>query len=303
MTTVSWTRRTVERDGVRLAVHEAGVPTGPTLVMVHGWPDTHRLWLPVAERLAPHLRLVAYDTRGQGDSPLGAPDPAFALPELAADLLAVVDAVTPDAPAHVIGHDWGSVQAWEAVCEPAAAARVASFTSMSGPNLDHTAAWLRRSVRHPSIGGLAGLLGQAVSSSYLPLFVSPLAPPLLHPLGPERWRRLLEAAEGAPVPAEAIGPSLRRDMVSGLRYYRANLLRGLPRPRERRTSVPVLQLVLEKDTAVRPATLTESERWCDRLEQRRLPHGHWAALTAPDAVAAEVLRFARSVDRPGRPRA
>lgn len=294
-----WEHRTVTRDGVRLAVHEAGDRSRPTLVMVHGWPDTHRLWLPLAERLAPHLHLVAYDTRGQGDSPLSAPDSAFALPELAADLLAVVDEVSPDAPVHVLGHDWGSVQAWEAVCEPGADDRVAGFVSMSGPNLDHTAAWVRRSVLHPGVGELAGLLGQAASSSYLPLFVSPLAPPLLRVLGPERWRRLLEASEGAPVPPEAIAPSLRRDMVSGLRYYRANLFRGARRPRERRTTVPVLQLVLEKDTAIRPATLRESERWCERLERRRLPYGHWAALTAPDAVAAEVLHFVRSVGRPG----
>lgn len=294
-----WTSRTVVRDDVRLAVHETGDRDRPTLLMVHGWPDTHRLWLPVAERLAPHLHLVAYDTRGQGESPLSAPDRAFALPELAADLVAVAEAVSPEAPVHVLGHDWGSVQAWEAVCEPGAAERFAGFVSMSGPNLDHTSDWVQRSLRRPGLDDLAGLLGQAVSSAYLPFLVSPLAPPLLRLLGPERWRQLLQAGEGAPVPAEAIAPSLGRDLVSGLRYYRANLLRG-EHARERRTSVPVLQLVLERDLAVRPATLHASDPWCDRLERRGIPHGHWAALTAPDAVAAEVLRWVRSLERPGR---
>lgn len=36
--------RIVARDDVRLAVYEQGNPAGETLVLVHGWPDTHDLW-------------------------------------------------------------------------------------------------------------------------------------------------------------------------------------------------------------------------------------------------------------------
>lgn len=59
-------RRVVHRGDVDLVVHEGGNPDGPVLVMVHGWPDTHRLWDGVAERLGDDFRLAAYDTRGQG---------------------------------------------------------------------------------------------------------------------------------------------------------------------------------------------------------------------------------------------
>ncbi|HNF06146.1 MAG TPA: hypothetical protein PL146_12225, partial [Mycobacterium sp.] len=31
-------------DGTRIAVYEEGNPDGPTVVLVHGWPDSHRLW-------------------------------------------------------------------------------------------------------------------------------------------------------------------------------------------------------------------------------------------------------------------
>jgi pimeloyl-ACP methyl ester carboxylesterase len=268
--------------------------------MVHGWPDTHRLWLPVAELLGEELRLVAYDTRGQGESRLTRDDASFALPELAADLFAVLDAVSPDEPVHLLGHDWGSVQAWEAVCEPSAEERVASFTSMSGPNLDHTAAWVRRTLARPTPAGLAGLLGQGVSSSYLPFFVSPLAPPVLRRVADrDGWRRLLQSSEGRPPAPEGLAPTLPRDMVEGLRYYRANLRPGR-RSRERRTRVPVVQLVLTRDPAVREAPLTESDRWCERIERRHLPHGHWIPLTAPEVVAEETRRVVRSVAPPGR---
>ena len=63
---LGWRRRTVRNGDVALAVFEAGNPDRPTLVMVHGWPDTHLMWTEVARLLADDFRLVAYDTRGQG---------------------------------------------------------------------------------------------------------------------------------------------------------------------------------------------------------------------------------------------
>ena len=268
---VQWREGTVPRGDVDLAVFEAGDPDAPSVVMVHGWPDTHRVWLPVAEHLASVLHVVVYDTRGQGASRTDAPDQAFALPHLAADLLAVIDEVCPSRPVHLVGHDWGSVQGWEAVCEPGAERMIASFTSMSGPNLDHVAAWLRNSLRRPSPARLAGVVAQAASSAYVPFLVSPLAPPVLGALGD-------------------------RDMVSGLRYYRGNALRVARPPRERRARVPVLQLALTRDPAIRLVALEASDPWCDHLERRRLPLGHSAPVAAPDVVAAEVLGFIQSVE-------
>ena len=289
------TRTTVHRDGIDLAVWEGGSPDGPTVVMVHGWPDTHRLWLGVAALLADDFRVVLYDTRGQGGSPAGEASD-FTLPTLAADLFAVLDAVSPEQPVHVVGHDWGSVQAWEAVCEPGAEARIASFTSMSGPNLDHLSAWARRSLANPTPAGVGAVLAQAASSSYIPFFVSPLAPPVLRALGNrERWRRLVAAGEGGDLVPDGHSPTIADDMVSGLRYYRANVLRAPGRPRERRTTVPVLQLVLTRDPAIREASLHESDRWCEHLERRHLPYGHWAPLSEPAVVAAETRGFVRRV--------
>ena len=264
-------RRVVHRGDVDLVVHEGGNPDGPVLVMVHGWPDMHRLWDGVAEHLGDDFRLVAYDTRGQGESVTDASDEAFTLDVLADDLACVIDTVSPDGPVHVVGHDWGSVQAWEAVCRPGAEERIASFCSISGPHLAHVAAWVRTTLARPGPRGVLDLVGQAVSSSYVPFLVSPLAPVVLGALG-------------------------RRTMVSGLRYYRANLAWGA-RHGEQRTSVPVLQLALTRDVAIRPASLAASDPWVETLERRRLPHGHWVVRTHPEAVALEVRRFVTALAR------
>ena len=288
----TWTRRTVHNGDVALAVFEAGNRTGPTLVMVHGWPDTHRLWSGVAALLAEEFRLVAYDTRGQGESDEPEDDAAYELRHLAQDFRAVVDAVSPDQPVHVVAHDWGSIEVWEAVTTPRHASRVASFISISGPNLDHLQHWLRAQVTHLDVRGVPRLLEQAVASSYTAFFVSPLAPPALRAVATRpRWQELLRRAAGVEPSDAHHAPTLVHDMVSGLRRYRANLWTRSRHPRPRRTSVPVLQLVLTRDPAVRAAAVRCSEPWVDRLERVEVPYGHWVALSHPAVVADAVRRF------------
>ena len=285
-------RRTVRRGDVELAVFVGGNPDGPPVVLVHGWPDTHHLWAGVVDHLAEDFRVVAYDTRGQGESTDPGSVAAFALAELADDLFAVADAVSPDQPVHVLAHDWGSVGVWEAVCRPGAEERIASFTSISGPNLDHMSAWVRRSVARPTPGSLVPVVAQGLASAYVGVFVSPVAPFLFRSLADrERWKDFLRRTDDFEPPEEAIAGTLVDDMVSGLRYYRANL--GLRRHarRPRTTDVPVLQMVPTRDRAIRPASLDEAARWVLSLERVEVPYGHWVPMAAPDVVAAETTGF------------
>jgi pimeloyl-ACP methyl ester carboxylesterase len=295
-----WVRSTVSTGGVELAVFEGGTTDGPVVLLVHGWPDTHHLWTDVAALLAPRFRVVAYDTRGMGESGHPGTDEGFALPRLAEDLRAVLDAVSPDEPVHVVGHDWGSVQAWEAVCEPWAEERIASYTSMSGPNIDHLGHWLRRSLAPPTPGGVLRVLRQGFASSYIPLFASPLGPAVLRRLfgTRERWARLLERTERIRPAERHHAPTLPGDVINGLAYYRANIGLRPATPRERRTAVPVLLLVQTRDPAIRPDNLEETRRWVERLERRDLPYGHWVALARPDLVAREVTAFIERVTQP-----
>ena len=296
MGNTSSTRRTVRNGDLELAVFEAGDPEAPTILLVHGWPDTHHLWHAVTDRLADDFHVVSYDTRGMGESSDPGADDAFELPELASDLFAVADAVSPEAPVHLLGHDWGSVQAWEAVCDDRAQDRIASFTSISGPNLDHLGHWIRHNLAQPNPTGLLAVAAQALSSSYVAFFVSPAAPPVFRKFATrERWEQFLKRAEGIePDPANH-AETLPADMVSGLRYYRANVLRGMGGPRERRTAVPVLQLVPTKDPAIRGASYDETPRWAEHVERKDVPHGHWVPLSHPEVVAEETARFIRSL--------
>ena len=61
-------KRTVSSNGVELSLVEAGDPARPTVVFIHGYPDTKELWDPVMKLLATRFHVVAYDVRGAGES-------------------------------------------------------------------------------------------------------------------------------------------------------------------------------------------------------------------------------------------
>jgi pimeloyl-ACP methyl ester carboxylesterase len=145
-------REVMASDGVRLAVHEGGRRDAPTVLLVHGFPDDHTVWSSVANLLSDDLHVVAFDVRGSGTSGRPKDLGSYRLNQLASDIAAVADAVAPGKRAHLVGHDWGSVQAWHAVSAPGARDRFASLTSISGGCLDHIPGWLRARLREGASG-------------------------------------------------------------------------------------------------------------------------------------------------------
>lgn len=59
-------RSECEVNGVRIAYRKGG--SGPPLLLLHGYPQTHVMWHQVADQLAEHFTVVAADLRGYGDS-------------------------------------------------------------------------------------------------------------------------------------------------------------------------------------------------------------------------------------------
>ncbi|GJF28142.1 short chain dehydrogenase [Kitasatospora sp. NE20-6] len=284
-------RRTVDSGGVPLAVYEQGDPADPTVVLVHGYPDTHTVWDDIAADLAGDHHVVRYDVRGAGRSGAPADRSGYRLPLLGADLLAVAGAVSPDAPVHVVAHDWGSIQSWEAVTEPGAHHRIASYTSLSGPSLDHIGHWIRHRTRRPTPRHLRQLAVQGVHSWYITAFHLPyLAPAVWRLLLARAWPLVLQRLEDVPPRPGHPQPTLTRDAVRGIELYRANFRPVLRRPRERRTEVPVQLVTLRRDRYVSPFLSEGLERWAPNLTRRTLDAGHWSALLEKGATVAHLVR-------------
>jgi NAD(P)-dependent dehydrogenase (short-subunit alcohol dehydrogenase family)/pimeloyl-ACP methyl ester carboxylesterase len=294
--------RRVRTGGIELCVAELGDPSAPTVVLVHGYPDSKEVWSEVAPRLAERFHVVLYDVRGHGRST--APRPlrgGFTLEKLTDDFLAVADAVSPDRPVHLVGHDWGSVQAWEFVTVRRTEGRVASFTSMSGPSLDHLGLWIDKRLKRPTPRRVGQLLGQSARSWYVYALHTPKLPELAWrgPLG-KHWPRLLERAEkipGGPYPTS----SLPTDAAHGVWLYRDNIRPRLRRPRRDAYAHAPVQLITPLDDVFLSEKLYDDlDRWVPQLTRRTLPAKHWIPRTRPDRLAAWITEFVTSVEG-GRP--
>ncbi|MEU3338387.1 SDR family oxidoreductase [Streptomyces sp. NPDC006668] len=293
--------RRVHTGGIELCVAELGEPGRPTVVLVHGYPDSKEVWSEVAPRLAERFHVVLYDVRGHGRST--APRPlrgGFTLEKLTDDFLAVIDAVSPDRPVHVVGHDWGSVQSWEFVTVRRTEGRIASFTSMSGPSLDHFGHWIDQRLRKPTPRRLGQLIGQGAKSWYVYALHTPVLPELAWrgPLG-KRWPRILERVEKVPG-GDYPTSSLPRDAAHGAWLYRDNVRARLRRPRPDAHARAPVQLITPLDDAFLSERLYDDlDRWVPRLTRRTLPAKHWIPRTRPDQLTAWITEFVRSVEDGG----
>ena len=271
------------RDGTRLAVYTYPNPTAPTVICLHGYPDNASLWSAVAEQLSADFHVITYDVRGAGESDHPRSTSAYSLNRLQEDFAAVVHEVSPDGPVHVLAHDWGSIQAWHPITDPELQGRIASFTSISGPSLDHAGYFIRRWNR--------AALRQLLHSWYIFYFHLPWLPELAWRRGWAQrvFNRIEQQDEND---QRSIG-----DYVNGMKLYRANVRRRLVNPEERRTDVPVLAVSPEDDPFVTTALQTDVARWAPNLTVKVVRGGHWMPRKNPGLVAELVRDHTRQVAR------
>ena len=94
-------------SGLTLAYVELGNPTGPPLLLLHGYTDSSRTWSLVAPYLGKY-RLLMPDQRGHGAS--DAPDCCYSTSQFAFDAKLFLDALGVERAA-VVGHSLGSMVA------------------------------------------------------------------------------------------------------------------------------------------------------------------------------------------------
>jgi pimeloyl-ACP methyl ester carboxylesterase len=274
----------VHAGPIRLAATAWGNPAHPVIVLVHGYPDNSHVWQGVAAALANRFHVVAYDVRGAGASDAPPEVDDYRLERLADDFIAVIDAVSPDRPVHLVGHDWGSIQCWEFVTDPRLQGRIASFTSCSGPCLDHAARALREGPRR-----WGATLRQALSSWYILFFHIPMLPEWNWKFWLGRsWPFWLRRTEGLHAP---VNHTQTADGIHGLRLYRANFRARFCTPHNRHAHAPVQVIVPMRDRYVRPAVTEDVGRWAARAWRRPVDAYHWFPLADPQRMATMVCEF------------
>lgn len=117
-------------NGVSLHVEDDG--RGPAVLLLHGWPDSARLWRAQLPALvAAGYRVIAPDQRGFGRSERPAEVAAYRPSELLGDVIGLLDALEIDQ-VQLVGHDWGAFVGWlTATLRPE---RVRSLVALSVPH-------------------------------------------------------------------------------------------------------------------------------------------------------------------------
>jgi pimeloyl-ACP methyl ester carboxylesterase len=118
--------KNIDAGAARLRVAIEG--RGPLVLMVHGFPESWFSWrhqmTPIAEA---GFTAAAIDVRGYGGSDRPEPVAAYDMEALTADVAGVARALQPDAPAILIGHDWGAPIVWNS-----ALSRPDAFRAVAG---------------------------------------------------------------------------------------------------------------------------------------------------------------------------
>ncbi len=117
-----------------------GRTDGPAVVLSNSLGSTHRMWDAQLEELEQRFRVVRYDTRGHGASPV--PDGPYSIDDLADDLVALLDKLGI-AKAHLVGLSLGGMTVMRvAARNPERVDRIALLCT--GAQLPPAADWLER---------------------------------------------------------------------------------------------------------------------------------------------------------------
>jgi pimeloyl-ACP methyl ester carboxylesterase len=264
----------VDVDGVGIQYEVTG--QGPPVMLLHGFPDSGRLWRHQVPALAgAGFRVIVPDLRGYGRSDKPEAVEAYSMGLLATDVLAVL-ADLEIARAHVIGHDWGAALAW-------------GLASLAPGSVDHLAVL---SVGHPAT--FRRTYRQREKSWYMLLFQFPGVAERW--LTDHDWANFRTWAHHPDVDDVIAELQATGSLTPGLNWYRANVPPEswvAPPPVLPPVQAPAMGIWSTADIALTETQMTDSAKnvagpW--RYERLDGP-GHWMQLEAPDQVNELLLDF------------
>jgi pimeloyl-ACP methyl ester carboxylesterase len=288
-------RRVRLRTGVTLNVALDGDQSRPAVILLHGFPESHRTWREVAPRLADDFFLVMPDQRGfaASDQPQDVED--YRADTLINDVFALADALGIQ-DFTLVGHDWGGAIAW-----PAALRGDPKLTRLIIINAPHPVIFQKSLIESPD---------QRAASQYITAFRAPGFAKVVERYGFD-W--FFEKTFAGHVDLSKIPEAEKQQYLADwsqpgafaamLNWYRASklvvpppgvtiplpawVLRAFPK-----VQVPTLVIWGTQDTALLPIQLEGLDQLVDDLTIVRLPSaGHFAPWEASEEVADAIRHF------------
>lgn len=288
-------RRVKLSTGVTLNVALDGPQEATAVILLHGFPESHRTWREIAPRLRDRFRLVMPDQRGFAGSDRPQEVDAYKPNRLVDDVFALAEALAVERFA-LVGHDWGGAIAWAAAMR--ADPRLARLAIVNAP--------------HPLIfqKSLIEDSEQRAASQYITAFRAPGFETFVEAKGFD-W--FFEKSFAGHVDLALIPEDEKRQYIADwsqpgafpamLNWYRASPI-VVPPPGvtvplpdallrlSKRIEIPTLVVWGMKDKALLPVQLDGLAQVIDDLQVVRLANaGHFAPWQAPEAVAQALDPF------------
>jgi pimeloyl-ACP methyl ester carboxylesterase len=288
-------RRVPLSTGVTLNVALAGDPANPAVILLHGFPESHRTWREITPRLEDDFYLVMPDQRGFAASDRPLEVEAYATDKLVDDIFALADALSLERFA-LIGHDWGGAIAW-----PAALRGDPRLTRLAIINAPHPLIMQKSLIEDPE---------QRAASQYINAFRDPGFERAVEAMG---FATFFDKSFSKHVDLSRISEEEKRQYLADwsqpgalgamLNWYRASRLivppPGMTVPLPDwvvkpfpKVQVPTLVIWGMRDAALLPVQLEGLDELVEDLAIVRLPNaGHFAPWEAPAEVAAALAPF------------
>jgi pimeloyl-ACP methyl ester carboxylesterase len=265
-----------ERSGLIFPVVDSGPVDGETVVLLHGFPQSPTSWDDVVPLLhAAGLRTLVPAQRGYVPAARPQRRSEYRMSELAGDVIGLLDAAELDR-VHLVGHDWGGVQAWAtAAWHPD---RAASLSTLSTPH--------PRAMAESFVSSTQGL-----RSWYMGFFQLPLLPELF------AERTLGRALSDSGLPDTYVAQYVAAMQAPGTLTGALNWYRGMPfsaREPVGPVDVPTTYIWGRHDFALgRVAAERTARHVRAAYEFVELDAGHWLPEVEPVAVAEAIIRRTR----------
>ena len=288
-------RRVPLKTGVTLNVAQAGPAEAPPVILLHGFPESHRTWRGLAPLLEDSFRLVMPDQRGFAGSDRPAEVDAYRTDLLVDDIFALAEALGIERFA-LVGHDWGGAISW-----PAALRGDPRLERLAIINAPHPVIFQKSVIEDAD---------QRAASQYITAFRTPGFEKAAAAMG---WETLFDKSFSGHVDLAIIPPEERAQYVAEwsqpggfaamLNWYRASQLIVPPPGLEvpvpdwvlslfPKVKVPTLVIWGMKDKALLPIQLDGLDTLVDDLRIERIPDaGHFVPWEKPEAVAAALKPF------------
>jgi len=292
---VSEIRRIPLGTGVTLNVASAGDPTNPAVILLHGFPESHRTWREIVPRLQDEFYLVMPDQRGFAGSDLPQDVDDYKADALIDDIFALADTLGIES-FTLVGHDWGGAISWAAALRGDPRLRRLAIV-----NAPHPVIFQKSLIESPE---------QRAASQYINAFRNPMMEKGIEAMGLETFFSktfashadisLLSDEERQAYLDDWGAPGA---MTAMLNWYRASEI-VVPQIGEEATApawtkapfprivVPTLVLWAMRDTALLPSQLGGLYDLVENLRIVTIPDaGHFVPWEQPKTVAAGIRDF------------